>query len=104
MTSSCLIFLSAPTHQARRRCASKKIPNRGNHDVLCPAPSRRRWRAATPAAGGNEGAACILEGLSQAIARLLPDRDQSRRLVVRAHLVSADQQENRQPAAPAAGG
>jgi len=35
MTSSFLIFLPAPTHQARRRCASKKIPNRGNHDVLC---------------------------------------------------------------------
>src|SRR5690348_4087845 len=38
MTSS-FSFLSppAPTHQARRRCALKKIPNRGNHDALCPA-------------------------------------------------------------------
>src|SRR5215831_17372423 len=47
------------------------------------------------------GTACILEGLSQTFARLLPHRAQSRRVVVGAHLVSANQQENRQPPAPA---
>ena len=52
--------------------------------------------------GVSRGAASLLEGLSQALARLVPDRAAHRDQRFGARRVPPDQQGHRQPAAPAA--
>src|ERR1019366_7482723 len=77
-----------------------------------PALLRARW--SVNAAGGPGGIcnkteishgarACVLEGLPQAFAGLVSDRPLHRDIIDRAGLVPPDQQEDRQPAAAAAG-
>ncbi len=50
----------------------------------------------------RHGAACVLEGTSEAVPGVLPDRGEPGHHLVRTHLVPPDQQADRQPAAAAA--
>src|ERR1700730_14555705 len=77
----------------------------------CASPSKVvRKRGWCPGGTGNQREniygrrASVLERLSQAFARLVSDRPLRRDIIERAGIVPPDQQEDRQPPAPAAGG